>query len=128
MTDTSIGNYQTPHLEPLWSINTFVVREIGYVLRSNREYALFFSGRFAAKTVWTLSADDARTHEFNIEVTAVKWTRNRIMKMDKVKNDGCRMFFTVFLVVVGGFGCGGNPESYETGIIAIDGSLSLIHI
>ena len=62
MNDTSIGNDQTPHLEPLWSINTFVVREIGYVLHSNREYALF-SGRFAAKTVWTLSADDARTLE-----------------------------------------------------------------
>ena len=62
MNDTSIGNYQTPHLEPLWSINTFVLREIGYVLRSNREYVLF-SGRFAAMTVGTMSADGSMTLE-----------------------------------------------------------------
>jgi len=60
--DTSIGNYQTPLLEPLWSINTFVVLEIGYVLLSNREYALF-GGRFAAKTVGTMSADGSMTLE-----------------------------------------------------------------
>ena len=62
MNDTSIGNYQTPHLEPPWSINTFVVLEIGYVLLSNHEYALF-DGRFAAKTVGTVSADGVMTLE-----------------------------------------------------------------
>ena len=62
MSDTSIGNYQTPHLEPLGSINSFVVLDIGYVLLSNREYALF-GGRFAVKTVWTMSADGAMTLE-----------------------------------------------------------------
>jgi hypothetical protein len=60
--DTSIGNDQAPQLESLWSINTLVVQEISYVLRSNREYVLF-SGRFAAKTVGTISADGAGTLE-----------------------------------------------------------------
>ena len=48
--------------------------------------------------------------------------------MFKIKNDGCRIFFTAFLVAAVGFGCGGGPESYETGIIAIDGSSTVFRI
>ena len=58
----------------------------------------------------------------------MKWAKNRITVMFKIKNDGCRIFFTAFLVAAVGFGCGGGPESYETGIIAIDGSSTVFPI
>ena len=39
-----------------------------------------------------------------------------------------RTFFAGLLAVTVGFGCGGNPESYKTGVIAIDGSSTVFPI